>query len=100
MSQQLQPESRDRLPEGTPEKDYIEDLASDLASELPVAFEAEYELEEPARCPHCRQLISTFGIVRAVRRRVNFVSTLPRRGFVAVCSECRTILPAGLSGLI
>jgi hypothetical protein len=38
-------------------------------------------------------------IVRLLRLRVNFVSTLPRRGHVAACPLCRGILSVGLGGL-
>lgn len=63
-------------------------------------LEAVYELENWARCPACRQDINTIGVVRMMRARVNFISTLPRRGHLAVCPQCRTILPAELGGLL
>lgn len=104
MSQSPHPDDNPQRSDGDSERDFSQELASELESELDTglspSFEAEYELEEPVRCPQCRELITSFGIVRAIRRRVNFVSTLPRRGFVAVCSECRSLLPAGLSGLL
>ncbi|MBI2567522.1 MAG: hypothetical protein HYV63_10865 [Candidatus Schekmanbacteria bacterium] len=62
----------------------------------PVGSEAEYTLEVPLRCPHCHQSITTFEVVRLLRTRVNFVSSLPRRGRVIICPECRGILSAEL----
>jgi hypothetical protein len=37
--------------------------------------------------------------MRLLRSRVNFTSTLPRRGYVIVCPHCQAILPAELRGL-
>ena len=48
------------------------------------------------RCPSCKELIDSIGIVRLLRSHVNFTSTVPRRGYVAVCTECRAVLPADL----
>jgi len=59
-------------------------------------FEAEYLLESPVRCPACSEDIESVGVVRLLRGRVNFASTLPRRGFVVVCPSCHSVLPAGL----
>jgi hypothetical protein len=61
-------------------------------------FEAEYALEFPLRCPHCQGAISSVQVVRLVRTRVNFVSFLPRRGYVIVCPLCHHILSAELGG--
>jgi hypothetical protein len=61
--------------------------------------EAEYMMEKPLPCPHCHQLINSVVIVRLLRGRVNFVSTLPRRGHVAACPACQGILSVGLGGL-
>jgi hypothetical protein len=63
------------------------------------AFEAEYVLEGPCHCPSCQEDIESLGVVRLLRSKVNFASTLPRRGYVTVCPRCRAILPADL-GLI
>ena len=71
-----------------------------VTTEEPLKFEAEYELERPARCPSCQKLITKVGVIRLIRTRVNFVSTFPRRGYLAVCGECSSILPADLAGLI
>lgn len=59
--------------------------------------EAEYELEYPAVCPACHGTIGTIKVVRALRTRVNFTSTLPRHGRVIICPNCRTILSAALT---
>jgi len=64
----------------------------------PPAFEAEYALESPLKCPHCKETISTLQVVRLVRTRVNFISMLPRRGYVMVCPACHAILSAELGG--
>jgi hypothetical protein len=44
-------------------------------------------------------VITCIHVVRLLRTRVNFVSTLPRRGHVIVCPECRGIFSADLRGL-
>jgi hypothetical protein len=31
---------------------------------------------------------------------VNFVSSLPRRGQLMICPQCRTVLGGGLGGLV
>ena len=60
--------------------------------------EAEYTLESQARCPQCQTALTSVSIVRLLRTRVNFVSSLPRRGYVAVCPSCRGIIPAAIAG--
>lgn len=60
---------------------------------------AEYALETPLSCHHCRNVITFVHVVRLLRTKVSFVSTLPRRGHVIVCPECRGILSADLGGL-
>jgi len=62
------------------------------------AFEAEYALESPLKCPHCRETITSLQVLRLVRTRVNFISMLPRRGYVVVCPACHQILSAELGG--
>ncbi len=62
--------------------------------------EAEYTLETDARCPTCGRYLETIQVVRILRTRVNFVSTLPRRGQLLVCGECQTILAGALGGLL
>ena len=60
---------------------------------------AEYALEAPLKCHHCQQKITSVQVVRLLRTRVNFISTLPRRGQVIVCPACRGILSADLGGM-
>jgi hypothetical protein len=67
-------------------------------SPAPPSFEAEYALECPLKCPHCKSTISTLQVLRLVRTRVNFISMLPRRGYVVVCPSCQQILSAELAG--
>ena len=38
--------------------------------------EASYALESEVRCPACREQISELRVVRLLRTRVNFTSTL------------------------
>jgi hypothetical protein len=59
--------------------------------------DAEYTMEYPAVCPVCGRSITTVKVVRLLRTRVNFTSTLPRHGRVVICPACRTILSAALS---
>lgn len=61
--------------------------------------EAEYALEYTALCPSCKSPIPTIKVVRLLRTRVNFTSTLPRHGRVMICPECRAILSATLTVL-
>ena len=65
-----------------------------VVAEPSVEFEAEYTLESPVHCPSCRQSCESLQVVRLLRRRVNFTSTLPRRGYIVVCPHCQTALPA------
>lgn len=67
--------------------------------EQPSIGEAEYLLETPLKCGCCQNLISSVLIVRLLRVRVNFVSSLPRRGHVIVCPSCQGILSAELGGM-
>ena len=60
--------------------------------------EAEYTLEYSVRCPHCEQDLEMLKVVRLLRTRVNFTSTLPRRGRVLACPECQKIVSAELAG--
>ena len=60
--------------------------------------EAEYTLEYPARCPHCKKEVEALSAARLLRTRVNFTSTLPRRGHVILCPKCATIIAAELVG--
>ena len=60
--------------------------------------EAEYALEYDALCPFCGENLKSLQVVRLLRSRVNFTSTLPRRGRVIVCPECKKIISAELAG--
>ncbi len=59
--------------------------------------EAEYTLESSVRCPLCRATLDKVVVVRLLRTKVNFTSSLPRRGCVAICPSCRGIIPASIS---
>ena len=61
---------------------------------------ALYTLEFPVTCPHCEAQITTFKVFRLLRTQVSFTSTLPRKGYVIVCSECERPISSELSGLI
>ena len=61
--------------------------------------EAEYTLESQVMCPVCRNSITTLKVVRMLRTRVNFTSTLPRRGRVVACPRCSSILSGELGAL-
>jgi hypothetical protein len=63
-------------------------------AESEVEFEAEYTLESPVKCAHCSASLDAVRVVRLLRRRVNFTSSLPRRGYVVVCPSCQTVIPA------
>jgi hypothetical protein len=61
--------------------------------------EAEYTLEYPCVCPHCLHSLKTLAVVRLLRTKVNFTSTMPRRGRAVICSKCRNILTVELNTL-
>ena len=65
-----------------------------------VEIEAEYTLESPVTCPGCKEKPTTIQIVRLLRTKVNFTSTFPRRGYALTCSQCHTVLGAGLSSRV
>lgn len=65
----------------------------------PVPCDAEYLLETPLKCPRCQQEMSSVQVIRLIRDRVNFVSTLPRRGHVIICPLCKGIISADLGGI-
>jgi hypothetical protein len=65
----------------------------------PMSFDAEYTLETPLRCSRCQSEITTVGVVRLIRSKVNFTSTLPRRGHLIVCPSCRAIVSGALGGI-
>ena len=59
-------------------------------------IEAEFALESPARCSQCSDSIDSVLVVRLLRTKVNFVSSLPRRGLVLICPRCKAILTGSL----
>lgn len=59
-----------------------------------IEAEAIYQLESAVGCPHCSTMLETVLIVRLLRTRVNFTSSLPRRGYVCSCPECHKVIPA------
>jgi len=61
---------------------------------------AVYTVEAPVLCPHCDAEIRSFRVLRLLRTQVSFTSTLPRKGYVITCPECRRLLSAELSGLV
>ena len=74
----------------------VEDSVETQTTERDV--EAEYTLEHRVKCPHCATDLASIKVVRLLRTRVNFTSTLPRRGRVLVCSSCQRALSAELAG--
>jgi hypothetical protein len=72
---------------------------SESAPQKPAVELAEYALETSLNCHHCLKEITSLQVVRLLRTKVNFVSTLPRRGHVIVCPECKRILSADLGGM-
>lgn len=77
-------------------------VSSGADAEVPAKWQtvATYDLDQPARCPNCRTPIHTLKVVRLVRSKVAFTSTLPRGGRVIVCPACECIVSVELSGLI
>jgi hypothetical protein len=75
---------------------------SDDASDIPSEWRsvAVYEMEAPARCPYCREVIRTLRVLKLTRTQAPFTSTLSRGGRVLVCPACDRILSADVSGLI
>lgn len=61
---------------------------------------AVYTVEAPVVCPHCEAEVRAFRVLRLLRTHVSFTSTLPRKGYVITCPECRRLLSAELSGLV
>ena len=76
--------------------DLVSPTMRDLHTQLG-KIEAEYSLECPVKCPTCRETLTTVKAVRILRARVNFTSTMPRRGRLVVCPHCLAVLPAELS---
>lgn len=76
------------------------DYSGPLTRDPDSSIEAFYRLESWVVCPHCEERIEAVGVVRLLRAQVNFISTLPRKGQVAVCPECRSIVPVQLTGFM
>ncbi|HJW72933.1 MAG TPA: hypothetical protein VJ486_08750 [Geothrix sp.] len=72
---------------------------SDSLPAKPFPDVSEYLLEAPLHCHHCHKEITCVHVVRLLRVKVSFVSTLPRRGHVIICPECRGILSGDLGGM-
>jgi len=72
---------------------------SDPGPLKPLLDASEYQLEVPLHCHHCHKEITCVHVVRLLRVKVSFVSTLPRRGHILVCPECRGILSGDLGGM-
>ena len=85
-----------------PEDDAYVIPDAESAAEIPTEWQATaiYTLEQPARCPHCREPIRTLRVLRLNRTQVSFTSTLPRGGRALVCPSCERIISAELAGLI
>lgn len=83
----------------SPTNDDAYDLADETGSEIPTEWQtvALYTLEQPARCPGCREPIRSLRVVRLTRTQVSFTSSLPRGGRVLVCPSCERIVSAELS---
>lgn len=60
----------------------------------PTEAEAEYTLESPMGCPGCGRSVETVHVIRLLRTKVNFTSSLPRRGYVVICPKCKVAIPA------
>ena len=72
---------------------------TDSTPQKPSFDEAEYLLEAPLNCHHCHKEITCVRVIRLLRVKVHFISTLPRRGYVIICPECNGILSAELGGM-
>jgi hypothetical protein len=87
-------------PNGSDDEAYVISAGEDV--EIPAKWlsMATYDLELPARCPQCREPIRTLKVVRLMRSKVAFMSTLPRGGRAVVCPQCECIVSVEISGLI
>ena len=72
---------------------------ADATPDKALLDEAEYLLEAPLNCHLCQAEITCVRVVRLLRVKVAFISTLPRRGHVIICPECKGILSAELGGM-
>ena len=62
----------------------------------PMEVEAEYALETPVKCRECEAHVESIQVVRLLRTKTNFTSTLPRRGYMMICPACQAVVSAGL----
>ena len=88
----------------TPDQDDDETyvITPSADTEIPAKWQtvASYDLELPAKCPHCRVPIRTLKVVRLARSKVSFTSTLPRSGRAMVCPQCECIVSVEVSGML
>jgi CheY-like chemotaxis protein len=96
-AQLLETVRRVTSPRAHPKAEADEPTLQDDAPRPDDKTEAEYTLETPVRCPACGERVQTLKAVRLIRARVNFTSTLPRRGRVVACPHCLAIVPAELT---
>jgi glutaredoxin len=77
------------------------DLSTD-DTEVPAGWAASavYTLDQPVRCPHCREIVRLLKVVRLTRTQAAFTSTLPRAGRAIICPYCEKILSVELSGIL
>jgi glutaredoxin len=87
---------------GGEDEDVYELPLTETDAEIPTEWRtgAMYELEQPARCPFCREAVRALRVIRLSRTQVSFTSTLPRGGRVIVCPHCERILSAEIGGLL
>ena len=76
-----------------------ERLAYLVATGVWSPIEAEYLLECPVKCHSCGKSQQKLEVVRMLRTKVNFTSSLPRRGFVVTCPKCQGVV-SGYLGTI
>lgn len=61
--------------------------------------EAEYTLEAPVKCSSCGEMVESLQVLRLLRTKVNFTSSLPRRGFVVCCPKCQGVVSGYLGAI-
>ena len=62
-----------------------------------VEAEAEYMLESSVKCASCGETLNHLVVIRLLRVKVNFTSSLPRRGYVVACPGCHALVSASVS---
>jgi hypothetical protein len=58
--------------------------------------EAEYMLESAIKCATCSESVEHLIVIRLLRTKVNFTSSLPRRGYIVACPKCRATVSASV----